>query len=319
MAASSAICPNPRIAISSTSTWVPSGAERMASGSPISVFQFCGLDATIRCGEISAVVRSLVEVFPTEPVIPITCAARSRRQARASAPSAAVGVWLSSTAPRSTSTASAAHSPVTSTPHAPAASAIEANEPPSTCSPGMPMKRSPGPTSRESMTTRDGPSAARPSGCGRSRSAPVAPAIRWSLQCFIARNASRATVTSSNGSLRPPANSCPCSWPLPAITTTSPGPASSTACSMASRRSTRTSASPGMPARISPMIASGSSERGLSEVTIATSASRAAISPISGRLPRSRSPPAPNTAITRRSASSRAARSAFSSESGVCE
>ena len=67
------------------------------------------------------------------------------------------------------------------------------------------------------------------------------------------------------------------------------------------------------------MIASGSSERGLSEVTIATSASRAAISPISGRLPRSRSPPAPNTAITRGSASSRAARSAFSSESGVCE
>ena len=46
------------------------------------------------------------------------------------------------------------------------------------------------------------------------------------------------------------------------------------------------------------MIASGSSERGLSEVTIATSASRAPISPISGRLPRSRSPPAPNTAIT---------------------
>ena len=67
------------------------------------------------------------------------------------------------------------------------------------------------------------------------------------------------------------------------------------------------------------MIASGSSERGLSEVTIATSASRAAIAPISGRLPRSRSPPAPNTAITRCSASSRAARSAFSSESGVWE
>ena len=47
------------------------------------------------------------------------------------------------------------------------------------------------------------------------------------------------------------------------------------------------------------MIASGSSERGLSEVTITRSASRAAISPISGRLPRSRSPPAPNTQITR--------------------
>ena len=66
------------------------------------------------------------------------------------------------------------------------------------------------------------------------------------------------------------------------------------------------------------MIASGSSERGLSEVTIATSASRAAIAAICGRLPRSRSPPQPKTAITRPAVSSRAAPSTFSSESGVC-
>ena len=66
------------------------------------------------------------------------------------------------------------------------------------------------------------------------------------------------------------------------------------------------------------MIASGSSERGLSEVTIATSASSAATLPISGRFPRSRSPPAPKTTITRPSPSPRAARSTVSSESGVC-
>ena len=36
-------------------------------------------------------------------------------------------------------------------------------------------------------------------------------------------------MTSSKGSLRPPSNSCPCSWPLPAITTTSPSRASSIA------------------------------------------------------------------------------------------
>ena len=53
------------------------------------------------------------------------------------------------------------------------------------------------------------------------------------------------------------------------------------------------------PARISSMIAAGSSLRGLSEVTIARSASSAAIRPISGRLPRSRSPPQPKTQITR--------------------
>ena len=66
------------------------------------------------------------------------------------------------------------------------------------------------------------------------------------------------------------------------------------------------------------MIASGSSLRGLSEVTIATSASSVAIRPISGRLPRSRSPPQPKTQITRFCARSRAVRRTFSSESGVC-
>src|SRR3954469_10210838 len=54
-----------------------------------------------------------------------------------------------------------------------------------------------------------------------------------------------------------------------------------------------TFAAPPVPARISAMIASGSSDRGLSDVTRQTSASRAPISPISGRLPRSRSPPPP--------------------------
>ena len=55
------------------------------------------------------------------------------------------------------------------------------------------------------------------------------------------------------------------------------------------------------------MIASGSSERGLSEVTNTWSASRAAISPISGRFLRSRSPPQPNTTCSLPSVRSRAA------------
>ena len=64
-------------------------------------------------------------------------------------------------------------------------------------------------------------------------------------------------------------------------------------------RSGSTSGSPVIPARISSMIACGSSLRGLSEVTIATSESSVAIRPISGRLPRSRSPPQPKTVIRR--------------------
>ena len=74
------------------------------------------------------------------------------------------------------------------------------------------------------------------------------------------------------------------------------------------------------------MIASGSSPRGLSLVTTTWSASRAAASPISGRLPASRSPPQPKTQMRRprcppRAAPSstlRSATSAFSSASGVC-
>ena len=75
--------------------------------------------------------------------------------------------------------------------------------------------------------------------------------------------------------LTPSANSWPCSWPLPAITTTSPGSASAIARRDRRARSTSTSASAArspVPARISAMIASGSSERGLSEVTITRSA-----------------------------------------------
>ena len=96
--------------------------------------------------------------------------------------------------------------------------------PPSTCSPGSPTNRSPGPTARESITARAGP----PRAGRRRRSAPPAAAATRaaasrSRATSRARSASRATVTSSNGTLRPSANSWPCSWPLPAITTTSPG------------------------------------------------------------------------------------------------
>ena len=111
-------------------------------------------------------------------------------------------------------------------------------------------------------------------------------------------SASRATTRSSNGSFSPPI-SWPCSCPLPAITTTSPGSASPTARAIAARRSGSISTFVPAPWRMSWMIASGCSLRGLSEVTTTTSARSAAILPISGRLPRSRSPPAPKTTSTR--------------------
>ena len=57
------------------------------------------------------------------------------------------------------------------------------------------------------------------------------------------RSSSRATSRSSKGTLRPPSNSWPCSWPLPAMTTVSPGSARPSARAIAARRSTSTSTS----------------------------------------------------------------------------
>ncbi len=78
-------------------------------------------------------------------------------------------------------------------------------------------------------------------------------------------------------------------------------PAVPTACTMAAARSRCTIARPGCakPARMSATMASPSSKRGLSSVTTTTSAWRSAIAAICGRLPRSRSPPQPNTQISR--------------------
>ena len=74
-----------------------------------------------------------------------------------------------------------------------------------------------------------------------------------------------------------------------------------------------------MPANTSSMIASGFSERGLSLVRIATSASRAAAAPISGRLALSRSPPQPSTIRRLPAVTGRKASSTASTAPGLCE
>src|SRR5579863_235596 len=139
------------------------------------------------------------------------------------------------------------------------------------------------------------------------------------------RLSSDRTTSRSSKTIDSFANSCVVSWPLPATTTTSPGLAARSAPEIAALRSgsTRTVAAPLTPARISSMITSGSSLLGLSVVRTTTSASREATSPIAGRLPRSRSPPQPNTTTTAPLSrppvprSSRAERSTCSSPAGV--
>ena len=76
------------------------------------------------------------------------------------------------------------------------------------------------------------------------------------------------------------------------------GSSPATARRIASARSP-ISPAPGAAAIMAARIAAGSSLRGLSSVTMTRSAISAAIAPISGRLPASRSPPAPNTTTSR--------------------
>lgn len=59
------------------------------------------------------------------------------------------------------------------------------------------------------------------------------------------------------------------------------------------------STAPGAAARMDARMVEGGSERGLSSVTITTSAFSAAMAPISGRLPLSLSPPQPNRHTSR--------------------
>ena len=106
--------------------------------------------------------------------------------------------------------------------------------------------------------------------------APAAPRARSPPRSARSRHASsssRATTRSSNGTVTPLAV-WPVSWPLPAITTTSPARASRSAWRIAARRSSSTTAPVSRrrtPASTSAAIAAGILRRGLSEVRIATS------------------------------------------------
>src|SRR3954454_16288317 len=175
MRASSAIWPLPRIAISRTRMSVPGGAPRIVSGRPISVLRFWAVATTRLCVASSPGRRSFVDVLPVEPVMPTTRACRWRRQAVARRPSASSGSSAASRAPGGAHRGAAAWSGATRTRHAPLASACGAKRPPSTFSPVRPTNRSPGPTARESMTTRCGPAAW---GAGLTSRAPAARATR---------------------------------------------------------------------------------------------------------------------------------------------
>ena len=217
----------------------------------------------------------MVEVLPTEPVIPTTGQPSARRHAVARRCSAASGSSAAMTAPRLAQRAASACSGATSTPHAPPASACAAKRPPSTCSPTQPDEQVAGPggarvdhrARRAAGVRRAGATSRPPAACATCSGDHVAHAAPPGRR----RRRRRAPCA-------PPSNSWPCSWPLPATTTTSPGRGQRDGAldRRAAVDASRSTAAPARPAAISAMIASGSSLRGLSEVTIATSARSAA-------------------------------------------
>ena len=68
----SAICPNPRIPISSTSARVSAGALTMVTGRPCSLLKLRTFAVVVMTLLRATAMRSLVDVLPTEPVTPIT-------------------------------------------------------------------------------------------------------------------------------------------------------------------------------------------------------------------------------------------------------
>ena len=281
------------------------------------LFWLPGVFSTAKRRARIAAANSLVVVLPTEPVI--------GGQAEAH-------LLLQRAAPRrsSASHGSSARAPPESPPAGPRRGARAEQRPGARARP--PRARSRGrPRARRGARRRDRPartlreSTATPErrrGAGRrERRAAAATSARVK---FTARPASSGgDLAVVEGSLLASPMTCVVSWPLPAITTTVPGLASSIAARIASRavrdlqvlRRARGRRAPPRPPRGSPR---GPRSADCRRSRSAMSASRPAISPIGARLPRSRSPPHPKTRRIFRSVSSRTAASSRSSASGVC-
>ena len=244
IAVSSAIWPLPRIAISSTSTSVPAGAPRISSGSPISVLKFAR-EATVAVVAGEQREQQVLGRGLTGRAGDADHARRpsSRRQAVASACSAASGSAAASSAPGPSRAAARACSGVASAPQAPRRARRRRS-----CRRRVPARaarrtgrRGRRRASRSWRAAAHRAGRARRSGLRRPPQRPVGLSSASSGRSRRRRRRrgrarpriSRATVTSSNGSLRPFSNSWPCSWPLPAITTTSPRPAAAIARAIA--------------------------------------------------------------------------------------
>ena len=286
---------------------------------------------------------SFVVVLPALPVIATTFAPDRRRTSRARVLQrpCRVADLGSRAAPALPLLPRQDRRRVTTAPAAPAASAAATNSCPSNRSPRIATNRSPGASVRESIdhrsirasaVARHHPAAGDGGDLRGGQRDRIATPLRSPASRCGAAPAPRARPprrrTAASGRRSPGTSRVPCRRSAPDRLAARRG--SPSRSPRADRRSrARASAScplardaigagMTMPRRISSMIRSGSSLRGLSDVTITRSLNRAATAPISGRFVRSRSPPQPNTVTMRPVASGRAVSSRFFSASSVC-
>ncbi len=229
IAPSSRMFPGKRAPISSTTAPASGGASSSVIGSPISLLNDAALACTTNAGASAAAVRSFVDVLPAEPVTPMTAAPSSRR--RASTPSARecrvrvvdhheravhpVGNALDERQARAVGQG-IGDELVT------VALGAEGDEP-------------------DAGIERAGVEAEPARDCGRPDGAPARD--RGDLvpgQVHASDSSSSRATTRSSNRVTTPATSCPDSWPLPAITTTSFAFAAPSASRMAVRRSSST-------------------------------------------------------------------------------
>ena len=152
-----------------------------------------------------------------------------------------------------------------SRPRAPLASASATKACPSPLSPRSATNRSPRP--QRARVDRDAAGGERRPH-GARRSPPAGRARVHRVRSCRARPVGGRQSTSSNGMTVPPIV-WPCSWPLPATASTSPGPRPDSAVGDAPRAVADLARRRGRPARTAARIAAGSSLRGLSSVTMA--------------------------------------------------
>ena len=214
----------PRAPISSTRKRVLRRRRSTVIGSPISLLNDPAARRSVRAGSRTCASRSLVQVLPDEPVMPTTATGRGRgRAARPGQPAQRGDDVVDDEQGAAARAAAAEHRHRTGGERRRRVVVPVDGGRRATRRTGRPA-----PASRESIDDAAWTTAA--AGTSPASTAPVGTAATSRERSWrsprLHRRAPRHSDAPGRRTGGPrPATSCPCSWPLPATSTTSPGPA----------------------------------------------------------------------------------------------